>query len=194
MTINQTEVAWLIRDARGIPANVKLLLHTVNSRGDAGCSTAWKTTAADMGRGKDAFYSARKWATEREVIKAVPRRDDTTLYFVNVEALRRFLPDAHSGNPDGAAILETRNGRVNLSTCSLSTPSMFAPNPSTWTTPDEGIEVCVDHGGGTTKKEECQHCHNAASRRRAEAKHSDAQKRQWFEKNQHESEDPRALA
>ncbi|HSX68456.1 hypothetical protein [Nocardioides sp.] len=139
MTLSQTEIGWLIRDVRGVPGNVKLLLHTINSRGEAGCSTAWKTTAADMGCGKDAFYAARKWASEREVIRAIQRREDTTLYFVNVPILQAYLPEDHSGNPEAKGVLETRNGRVNLSTSLIITPSLISTEASGF--PESKVEA-----------------------------------------------------
>lgn len=91
-------LVWTIRDARSIPGSVKHLLHVVASRGESGSTTAWETVAGDMGVGKDAFYAARRTALELGLLLESRRWNDTTVYLVNVEVLRTYLPD--SGNPE----------------------------------------------------------------------------------------------
>ncbi|WGX94522.1 hypothetical protein [Nocardioides sp. L-11A] len=54
------------------------------------------------------------------------------------------------------------------------------------------IALCVDHGN-VYPKDGCPHCFAVASRERSESKHSDEQRRQWFENNLEQNEDPRAL-
>jgi hypothetical protein len=91
-------LVWAIRDARGIPGNVKHLLHVVASRGESGCTTACETLAGDMGVKKDAFYAARKSALDLGLLRGHRRWDDTTVYLVDADVLGTYLH--HSGNPE----------------------------------------------------------------------------------------------
>jgi hypothetical protein len=54
------------------------------------------------------------------------------------------------------------------------------------------IALCVDHGN-VYPKDGCPHCFAVAGRERSESKHSDEQRRQWFENNLEQNEDPKAL-
>lgn len=131
-------LVWAIRDARGIPGNVKHLLHVVASRGESGCTSRWDVVAGDMGVGKSAFYGARTAALELGLIRAHRRWDDTTVYLVDTDVLRTYLDhsgnreitpedhsgnrerqsanqDEHSGNQDGqSANQETKKNLQNL--------------------------------------------------------------------------------
>ncbi|MFD0001981.1 hypothetical protein ACFVJ4_06080 [Streptomyces sp. NPDC127178] len=84
------QAIWNIRDARGLNQDEKAFLFVVASRGVM--TSAWQTAADDMGMKKDRFYRTRKSLIEKGLIQEGTRKDDTTVYRVNEEALAALVP------------------------------------------------------------------------------------------------------
>lgn len=86
------QTIWNIRDARQLNSNEKLLLMVIESRGQM-----WATVAQvidDMGMSRSTFYKTRNDLKARNLIHVLTRgTNQTTMYRVNREAVRRLLPD-----------------------------------------------------------------------------------------------------
>jgi len=96
----QSGTIWIIRDARSLTGHEKAFLFVVESRGIMFSEA--ETARADMGLSRSTFYDVRKGLERKGLIDVRPRRLKSTLYRVNVDALRALVPvkaDPDDGNP-----------------------------------------------------------------------------------------------
>jgi hypothetical protein len=114
MTTTRYEVFNLVRDSAGLDYKEKHFINTVESRGKMYGN--WKNNAMVMGFKKDMFFATRTAVLDKGLVKATRRMDDTTVYEVDIEALREWKNDhphsdiqnddsdiqnEHSGIPNG---------------------------------------------------------------------------------------------
>jgi hypothetical protein len=88
MTNTRYEVFDLVRDSAGLDHKEKHFINTVESRGEMYGN--WKNNAMIMGFKRDMFFTTRTAVLDKGIVKAVRRMDDTTIYTVDVEALRKW--------------------------------------------------------------------------------------------------------
>lgn len=89
-----------IRNARGLTPDEKVLLYTIESRGEAFARA--DTLQDDCGMGRNRFYRTRKGCVDRGLVDAKDRRPrGTTVYRVNHEAVSALAPDVTPGREAG---------------------------------------------------------------------------------------------
>lgn len=84
------QAVWNIRDARGLNQDEKAFLFVVASRGVM--TSAWRTAADDMGMKKDRFFRTRKALIAKGLVREGLRKDDTTVYRIDEDALASLVP------------------------------------------------------------------------------------------------------
>jgi hypothetical protein len=81
----RNQVMWAIRDARGLSANEKVFLFTVESRGSM--RTTQVNAAKDMGLSRATYYRVRDSLIGRDLLTVRRNMDSSTEYLVNEVSL-----------------------------------------------------------------------------------------------------------
>lgn len=98
MTTNtRIQTLYDIRDARGLSADEKHFLMTVELRGK--CKASMDLLCADMGIGRTRFYSLRKSLSEKELLSVKTVNGKPTVYRVNAELLEQCRPLPYPDTP-----------------------------------------------------------------------------------------------
>ena len=88
----RVNVLFAVRDARGLCAEEKAILHAIELRGEA--RAGWERLAEDAGLKKKRFYKYRGDLLTKGLIDARRRAGATTIYRVNEDVLALYVPDS----------------------------------------------------------------------------------------------------